>query len=322
MAKWPLSPLKVWDTWKEVTATVGPPAALIFAGDAALAARAGDELAPAAGEPRSWTRSLEEISRIALGEGDILVVFVQPQDEDRAVDALKRAKAEAAVVAVDEGPAASEGVTWYRPGLYRVSFRDAAEGWQALIGAILDVSEEAVTPLARRYPALRALASRRLIRHTARQNAAVGAAFFVPGTDMPVMTANQIKMILSLAVMHGEELSKDRAFEIVSVVGAGLGLRMVTRQLLAFVPGPGWALKGAMGYSGTVALGEAALRYFQEGAPGTPARLVAVAERLRDLGTSVEGPGRLQGAVRNLRERVDTEAAGQRLGALTRRFRP
>jgi uncharacterized protein (DUF697 family) len=321
MAKWPLSPPKVWDTWKEVTASATPPAALVFAGDPTLAARAGEEFAPAAGQPRSWTRSLDDVSRIALGEGDILVVFASPQDEDRAVDALKRAKAKAAVVAVDEGPASTTSVTWYRPGLYRVSFVDAPAAWQALIGAILDVSDESVIPLARRYPALRQMASRRLIRQTARQNAAIGAAFFIPGTDMPVMTANQIKMVLSMAVMWGEELTKDRAFEIVSVVGAGLGLRMVSRQLLVFVPGPGWALKGAVGYSGTVALGEAALRYFQDGAPGTPARLVAVADRLRDLAGSVEGQERVKGAVRRLRGRVDTGAAGERLGSLTRRFR-
>jgi uncharacterized protein (DUF697 family) len=321
MARWPLSPLKVWETWKEVTASSAPAAALIFAGDPTLAARAGQEFAPAAGHPPSWSRSLDELSRIALGEGDILVVFVPPQDEDRAVDALKRAKAKAAVVAVDEGPASSLSVTWYRPGLYRVSFADKPEAWQALIGAVLDLSGDAAIPLVRRYPVLRAMASRRLIRQTARQNAAIGAAFFIPGTDMPVMTANQIKMILSLAVMHGEELSKDRAFEIVSVLGAGLGFRMVTRQLLVFVPGPGWALKGAVGYSGTVALGEAALRYFREGAPGTPARLVSVAEKIRDLGGSPETQARVKGAVGRLRGRIDTEAAGERLGSLARRFR-
>jgi uncharacterized protein (DUF697 family) len=37
----------------------------------------------------------------------------------------------------------------------------------------------------------------------------------------------------------------------------------VARELLDFVPGPGWVLKGAVAYAGTRALGEAAIRYFE-----------------------------------------------------------
>lgn len=311
MARWPLSPLKVWDAWKEVTAAAETPAALIFVGDEALASQASGLYTPAGDvAPRGWIRPLEDLSRIALGEGDLLVVFAQPRDEDQAVEALRRTRAKGGVVAVDEGPAASEDITWYSTGLYRVSFRDSPEGWRAVTGAILDAANERAIPLARRYPALRPVAAHRLIRKTARENAVIGAAFFIPGTDMPLMTANQLKMVLSLAVMHGEELSQQRAVEIVSVIGAGLGFRAVARQFADLVPGPGWALKGAIGYSGTRALGEAAIRYFETGGLGSTGRLGEAARRLRERVDT----GRL-------RERVDVEGAGERLGVLAKRWR-
>jgi uncharacterized protein (DUF697 family) len=65
------------------------------------------------------------------------------------------------------------------------------------------------------------------------------------------------------------------------VVGAGFGLRAVARQALDIVPGVGWAVKGAVGYTGTRAMGEAALRYFERGAPATPTRLTSIVRRFR-----------------------------------------
>jgi uncharacterized protein (DUF697 family) len=310
----------VWDAWKDVTAATSSPASLVLAGDSELAARVGEYFAPVGGQGPAWTRPLAEISRIALGEGDVLVVLAQPADEDEAVDAIRRARAKPAVIAVDEGPAASHEVTWYSKELFRVSFSEAPDGWKALTGALLDAAGDRQVRLARHYPALRGEAGHRLIRHNARENAVIGAAFFIPGTDMPLMTANQIRMVLSLAVMYGEELTQDRAIEIVSVIGAGFGLRAVARQFTSFVPGPGWALKTGIAYGGTLAMGEAAIRYFEEGAPGTPSRLLEVAEKVRD-GVAKPGIERLKGAARRARDRVDSEGAAERVGALTKRFK-
>jgi uncharacterized protein (DUF697 family) len=47
------------------------------------------------------------------------------------------------------------------------------------------------------------------------------------------------------------------------VVGVGFGFRAVARELLDFVPVAGWAVKGAIAYGGTKAVGEAAVRYFE-----------------------------------------------------------
>jgi uncharacterized protein (DUF697 family) len=68
--------------------------------------------------------------------------------------------------------------------------------------------------------------------------------------------------VLRVALAHGEEIDKERALELLAVVGWGFGLRAVARQLLDVVPVAGWAIKGGVAYTGTRALGEATVRYF------------------------------------------------------------
>jgi uncharacterized protein (DUF697 family) len=119
------------------------------------------------------------------------------------------------------------------------------------------------TALAARLPVLRPAVCRELIRSFARKNAVVSAAVFVPGVDLPVLTLNQIRLVLRIALAYGQEIDRERALELVGVVGAGFGMRAIARELLDFVPVAGWAVKGAVAYAGTKALGEAAVRYFE-----------------------------------------------------------
>jgi len=101
-----------------------------------------------------------------------------------------------------------------------------------------------------------------LIASFAKRNAIVAGAVFVPGVDMPVLTLNQIRLVLRIALAHGEPVDSTRAVELLGVVGAGFGMRAVARELLDLVPVAGWALKSAIAYTGTKAVGEAAVRYF------------------------------------------------------------
>jgi uncharacterized protein (DUF697 family) len=120
------------------------------------------------------------------------------------------------------------------------------------------------TALAARLPVLREAVCDELIRSFSRKNALVAAAVFVPGVDLPVLTLNQARLVLRIALAHGQEIDNTRALELLGVVGAGLGFRAVARELLDFVPVAGWAVKGAIAYGGTKAVGEAAVRYFEE----------------------------------------------------------
>lgn len=133
---------------------------------------------------------------------------------------------------------------------------------QRLFGLLHDL----IIPLARQFPIFRGTAAWEEIHSTAKQNAVVGL-IPVPGGDMPIMTANQIKMVLRMAAIFDLPLNAKRAREIVAVVGGGFGLRTIARQLVKVVPGPGWLVGGGLGYGGTLAMGRAALEYFRRSAP-------------------------------------------------------
>ncbi len=135
--------------------------------------------------------------------------------------------------------------------------------------------------LAARLPALRPYVIERLIDTAARRNGFIATAVWIPGADRPVLTAAQLRMVLEIGVCHGVELSPDRAVELLSVLGAGFGMRTVARELLDLVPVAGWALQGGVAYGGTRALGRAADEYFAHGAPADLTKLRAAAERLR-----------------------------------------
>jgi uncharacterized protein (DUF697 family) len=126
------------------------------------------------------------------------------------------------------------------------------------------LDEDYLVPLAKGYPPLRRAAGEEIVRHNARQNAVIGA-LPIPGADMPVMTANQARMVLNLAAAYGEELSLERARELIGVLAAGFGLRALSRQVVKLVPVGGWATAAAIGYAGTVAMGRSTMLYFERG---------------------------------------------------------
>jgi uncharacterized protein (DUF697 family) len=101
-----------------------------------------------------------------------------------------------------------------------------------------------------------------LISGVARRNAVLAAGLFVPGIDMPILTVSQVRLVMRIAEAYGLEIGHKRALEVLGVVGAGFGFRTVAREALDLVPFAGWALKGAIAYAGTRAVGEAARKYF------------------------------------------------------------
>jgi uncharacterized protein (DUF697 family) len=153
------------------------------------------------------------------------------------------------------------------------------------------------------------------VKTTAWQNALVGAVTPIAGADMPIMTANQAKMLLQIAAAYGQPLGVDRIKELAAVVGGGLLLRTLARQALITVPVLGWAIKGGIGYTGTYAMGKAAIAYFEDGAD-----LGQVTTRFKELRDSaaarVPKRGRQRLAQPDASAGGYTVAAGEVAGAL------
>jgi len=145
--------------------------------------------------------------------------------------------------------------------------------------------------LAANFPFVRRAVAEESIKSTSFQNAVIGGVVVIPGADMPLMTANQAKMILQIAAAYGQPLGAERIKELAAVVGGAFVLRTVARQALAFVPGLGWAIKAGIGYSGTMGMGYAALEYFEEGGDvrGLAEKIKAARDRAIQAATSRRG---------------------------------
>ena len=92
----------------------------------------------------------------------------------------------------------------------------------------------------------------------------------IPLADIIPITTAQVGMIIGIAYISGRELSQKSAMEFLSAlginVGAGMVLREAARALVKYVfPGGGLFVSGIVATAGTIALGEAAIRYFIEG---------------------------------------------------------
>jgi uncharacterized protein (DUF697 family) len=282
VAKLPLNLSKVVDAWKEVSASTSLSASLVLAGDPRLVGIAQQQFSSGGTLPATWVRPVAALSEYASVPGELLVVFVPAEGEAEVVAALAKSKPKGgALVAVDEGPAATGRTS--RPSLRctRLSFADTPAGWQRVFGVCAEVAGDHVVAIGRRYPAVRVAAAQRVMSRTAVQNGLVGLAFFIPGADMPVMTLNQLKMVLSIASLYGEEIGKDRAVELAGVLGLGFGFRTLGRYLARNAPGIGWAVKAGMGYVATLAMGRGAVRYYEKGAPASTSRVMALAGSLR-----------------------------------------
>jgi uncharacterized protein (DUF697 family) len=188
-------------------------------------------------------------------QGVAALVWVGPPDKE-ALRAAKRAGVPIIAVTDDRSVpyVLAEDIVRVPPG----------QGFpvEAIARAIAHRLGEDGTALAAKLPVLRPAVSDALIRSFSKKNGIISAAIFVPGVDMPILTLNQIRLVLRLALAHGQEIDRERAVELLGVVGAGFGFRAIARQLLDFVPFAGWAVKGAIAYTGTRAIGTAAEKYF------------------------------------------------------------
>lgn len=217
---------------------------------------------------RNIYRAWGESRRAASGDVKLGVVGEAGAAERiaRAIGAGRSGRGAGIVISVDgdggvtvSGPAVEEERKLSLSGLSGETVR------QELVPHVVRaVDEEHLVSLGRSYPAFRRAVCEEVVRKNARQNAVVGA-LPIPGADMPVMTANQARMVLMIAAAHGEELSLERARELAGVLAAGVGLRTLARQAVKLVPVGGWAAAGTIGYAGTLAMGRAAILYFERG---------------------------------------------------------
>ena len=133
----------------------------------------------------------------------------------------------------------------------------------ALAAVARTLGDEAIAA-GRRHPALRGAVADLIVARAARQAGAVGVAAIIPGSDLPALTLIQVRLVAQLAALHGRPLDARRGIEIAGVLAGAFGWRALARRAIATVPVAGFALRGGIAYSGTLAVGEAACAYFAQ----------------------------------------------------------
>lgn len=106
---------------------------------------------------------------------------------------------------------------------------------------------------------------RKIAQRTAFQNALVSALPIVQGADFPVMTTNQIKMLVQISRSYGISPDRQTIPEALLVVLGGLASRELTRALCKKAPILSWFIKTGTGYIVTMAEGHVMNRYMQGG---------------------------------------------------------
>ena len=218
---------------------------------------------------RNIYRVFQESRAAARREASLAVVGDAPEAERLAsLLEARRGAAEGAeiVLSVRDGRVSVSGEAVEEPAEIPLPTAITEEAFhESLAPGIVDaLHEDYVVALGRGYPLLRRAVCEDLIHKNARQNAVIGF-LPIPGADMPAITANQGRMVLGIAAVYGEELSKERARELLGVLAAGFGLRALARQVVKLVPLGGWAASAAIGYAGTLAMGRATVLYFERG---------------------------------------------------------
>jgi uncharacterized protein (DUF697 family) len=256
-----LHPLAILGLVRELRAAAQDDRPLVLGGAASLVGLLQRGLTPSE-TPGSDLGSI----RTGSPEGAALYVYLLAGDPGAPEERDLRAASRAGVPIVAVVPEALRG----RPIPYVLATdvvvveRGEAMPVERIARAIAGRLGESATPLAARLPVLRPAVSEQLIRSFSRKSAITGAAVFIPGADMPVLTLNQLRLVGRIASAYGFDPRSEGVGELASVVGAGFGFRTLARALLGAVPIAGWAIRAGVAYGGTRAVGEAATRWFEE----------------------------------------------------------
>jgi len=143
---------------------------------------------------------------------------------------------------------------------------------ERLLPAIVEAHPWMTVALGRALPPYRRQLSNRLVRGAAVLNGLI-AAEPIPGVDIPLLLASQVRLVLRVSAVYGQSLSVRHARELLSAIAGSIALRYLAAQLGKLVPGPGWLIGAVVTGLGTWAIGRVAIAYFESGRRLTPQQL-------------------------------------------------
>lgn len=137
--------------------------------------------------------------------------------------------------------------------------------FEALGGWIVVHARASRFSLAAAFPFMRRAVALDTAKSCSYQNAAIALALFVPGADMPLMMANQARMVIQIGTAYGYHMSAEVAAELAVVVAGSFGARALARALAKAAPALGLASKAGVAFAGTYAMGYGTMCYCRAG---------------------------------------------------------
>lgn len=149
-------------------------------------------------------------------------------------------------------------------GVLTVSGLTGANISDQLLPRMIRLCPNLTVALGRELRSFRQEAATRLIHRAALLNGLV-ALEPVPLIDLPVQVMTLTGLMLRIGAVYERPPSDLQRREVIAAVAGGLAGRLGAQQLAKLVPVVGWAASSIIGWSGTWALGKAAITYFEAG---------------------------------------------------------
>lgn len=140
----------------------------------------------------------------------------------------------------------------------------------------------------------------------------------LPMIDFLPLTATQSMMVLSIARIYNYQITLERARELVATFGIAFLGRTLFYQLSKLGGIPGWVLSAAVASSTTVAMGYAAVRWFDKGERMSTDALKkltgqvtqSLAQSIKSLGSRKPGRKTLQAQIEKTLEEIEIDRGG------------
>ena len=193
-------------------------------------------------------------------------------------------------------PAAGKLGDYVMPGLDREALRGR------LFVHLIDCCKGIEVAVARRLPALRETVAAKLTRDAASNALKVAAASAVidhvpilglalgavaSAGDMVAITAIQVSLLTNIGAAYGKDPDMASVWEMLPIVGGGLGWRALARELSGFIPIAGIAIKSGIAFAGTIVVGEGITFFYEHGRHMSKAQAASVYEETKRAAMSL-----------------------------------
>ena len=179
-----------------------------------------------------------------------------------------------------------------------------AKNVERVVLAIVKAEPSLVAALGQGLPAYRWQLAWRLITGAA-STAGLVALTPLPFLDFIPLTAVQISLILGIARIYNYEMNLRRWREVLSALGMGFIGRTLFYELIKFGGPPAWVISASVAAGTTVALGYAAILWFERGEKLSKEAAKKVSKIVADyLVESLKGLGRKKPGRKTLSERI------------------